>query len=125
MALIHVSELPPQRAEEAFGLVRLGSTCSEAEWHRLVLPSAGDSRGVICATAFSGVMLGIAAYEVDDRMPAGRLLKIGLFVAFELGGRGGTAVALRNALDGLAERLGCEAIAFPEHSRGSGLPELA
>ena len=113
MALIHLSVLPLKRAEEAYALVRLGTGWSEHDWFEWMRPSEGERRGVLSATALGGVLLGLAAYVVK-----GRTLDVPLFVAFELGGRGETRDALRNGLDQVGERLGCDRVCFSDESRG-------
>ena len=116
MAMLHVSELPPQRAEEAYGLVRLASGWTATEWERCL--DEQDTGGVLCATALSGVLLGIAAYRLDRTQLIGPVLRVRLFVAFELGGRGATRQALSNGLQRLGDRLGCNAVLFGKESRG-------
>jgi hypothetical protein len=113
MALIQLSVLPLKRAEEAYALVRLGSNWSESAWRDWMRRSGGERRAVLSATALGGVLLGLAAYEVR-----GRLLDVPLFVAFELGGKGAAREALRDGLDVVGERLGCQAVRFSEESRG-------
>ncbi|WP_300974987.1 hypothetical protein [Sphingomonas sp. LHG3406-1] len=118
MALIHVSELPPQRVDEASGLVRLGSGHSELEWRRCLRQGEQTPRGLISAIAVNGVMLGVAAYVIE-----GRALRVPLFVAFELGGKGATRAALRDWLDRLGERHGCDVVLYGSESRGLSGPE--
>lgn len=107
MALIQLSVLPLKMAEEAYALVRLGSSWSESAWREWMKRSGGERRAVLSATALGGTLLGLAAYEV-----CGRMLDVPLFVAFELGGKGATREALRDGLDVVGERLGCEALRF-------------
>ena len=118
MALLNVAELPPQRADEAYGLVRLGSNLSERDWRACVEASREAPHGVLCVSAVSGVLMGVAAYAVAADDKPGKLLKVRLFLAFDLGGNGTTGKALRDGLDSLAERLGCRAVLFAEESRG-------
>lgn len=125
MTLIHLSELPPQRAEEAFGLVRLGSGWSQQAWNDWLNPTAGRAQGIIAATALGGVLLGLAAYEVRPSGTFGSLLEVPLFLAFELGGRTATRDALRGELDDVAERLGCGAVRYSEGCRGLLAPAPA
>lgn len=124
MALLHVSELPPQRAEQAYGLVRLASTWSRSDWLGW-LADRDEHRGALCVTALGGVLLGIAAYRVTPDRQLGRVLRITLFLAFELGRKGATSGALRERLELLAEQLGCGAILYDQESRGLLEPSLS
>lgn len=113
MALIHVSDLPPHRRDEALGLVKLGSGHSAEEWMRCLRPGDDEASGVLSACATSGVLLGVAAWKVGKaRAAADRVLRVPLFVAFELGRDKSTAAALRGGLDRLGEKLGCGALLF-------------
>ena len=118
MSLLHISELPPQRSDEALALAWLGSGCSDTEWADLLQKGERAQCGLLCATALGGVLLGLASYEVRQEGLLGRILRVGLFVAFELGGKGSTRAALRAALDQLGERLGCGAVLFTQDARG-------
>lgn len=118
MALIHVSELPPGREVEALGLVRLATGKSEGEWQSRLLAPGAQHQGVLCATALNGTLLGLAAYRIDPLAPLGRSLRVTLFAAFELLGKGATRTALRNALHALAGDLGCGMVLYPEESPG-------
>ena len=75
---------------------------------------------MLSVTAFSGVLLGLAAYEAR-----GDLLDVPLFLAFELGTKGATKEALREGLDQLAEEGGCLGVRYGEHSRGLLVPSPA
>lgn len=125
MSLLHLSELPPQRADEAFGLVRLGSDWSEAEWRQWLESGVPDRRGVLCATSLGGVLLGIAAYCRGAEEQPRPWLKVPLFVAFELGRKGTTRTALREGLERLAEQFGCREVRFAEDSKGLVRADLA
>jgi len=120
MALLHVSELPPQRAKEAFSLARLGCGTEAAQWRALLEPDGGAQHGMLCATAMNGVLLGLASYRLVPDSAQGKALHVALFVAFELGGKTLTRDALRDALYQQCERWGCGAILFAKDSRGLG-----
>jgi hypothetical protein len=112
MALLHLSELPPRRTDEAYGLVRLGSDWSQSKWREWLQGSATSPRGVLSASASNGVLLGLAAYEADEHGPLRVALRVPLFVAFELCGKGRTRDLLREGLEQLGERLGCDSVRF-------------
>lgn len=123
MSLINVSELPRERLAEARVLAGLGGSVSEAEWARCC---GGEHRwGMLGAEASSGVLLGFASYRAgsgDDGRP---VLRVGLFVAFELMGNSATAAALCDSLEQVRTRLGCTAILFEGQASASGMVEPA
>lgn len=113
MALLHLSELPLRRADEAFALVRLGTDWSQADWREWLTSSEQQYRGVLSVTALGGAILGLAAYSVR-----GGVLDVPLFLAFELGADGATRKALRDGLERLCDLLECDAVQYTGESRG-------
>jgi hypothetical protein len=124
MSLLQLSELSPNQIEQAYALVRLGSGWSEQEWQEHCCRLAEGKRGSLCVMAPSGVLLGLAAYSVVAVPTDHRVLKVSLFIAFELGIKGSVKAALTNGLAQLAGELGCSATYYAFGSRGLLKPRV-
>lgn len=117
MSLLHVAELSKERTDEAYALVRVGTGWSVARWAEHLASLAAADGGVLSVTAPSDVLLGVASYRIESDPRYGRALRVEPFVAFELG-RLSVRRALCDALEALADELGCSVVLFARESRG-------
>lgn len=74
--------------------------------------------GVIAVSAEESGYLGVATYEPTDKRHFGKVLQVDVFTTFELTRRAPVRHVLCEAVDRMAPRLGCAAVAisFPSRS---------
>ena len=117
MPEFRISELAGKRIDEAFALVRLGTSLSRSEWRDLTARLPAQSGGVLGISA-GGVMLGLAGYRMEDRAEEGRSLRVDPFIAFELSSSAPVRTALVDELRAVADRLDCRFLAINAVQRG-------
>lgn len=117
MPEFRISELAGERIDEAYALVRLGSSMSQMEWRDLTGRLPAQSGGILGVSA-GGVLLGLAGYRMEDRSDEGRSLRVDPFIAFELSSSAPIRSALVNELRSVADRLDCDFLAINAVQRG-------
>lgn len=117
MPEFRISELAGERVDEAFALVRLGSSMSQSEWRDLTARLPAQSGGVLGLSA-GGILLGLAGYRMEDRAEEGRSLRVDPFIAFELSSSAPVRSALVDELRSVADRLDCDCLAINAEQRG-------
>lgn len=114
-----ITPVEQRQLHRAWPLIRCvwrGATIDD--WLSFGSALVGRGGGVIAATADDEVFHGLATYEAADSPGAGKVLRVDLLVAFELTRRAPARQSLRVALDRLATRFGCNAVAIAVPSRG-------
>ncbi|MFC7538091.1 hypothetical protein ACFQPG_12075 [Sphingomonas sp. GCM10030256] len=117
MPEFRITELAGERIEEAFALVRLGTSLSRSEWRDLTARLSAQLGGVLGISA-GGVMLGLAGYCIEDRAEEGRWLRVDPFIVFELSSSAPVRTTLVDELRAVADRLDSDFLAINAVRRG-------
>lgn len=118
MPLFTVTELAPADFPAAWPLVRAAVPQVDLQsWQQLAGSLSDRGGGTVGVAAEGGPLLGVATYEPIDRKDAGRVMKVGTLVTFELTSRSPVRAILCDAIDRIARLLGCSAVAVSTNSR--------
>ena len=124
MAQFTIAHLYDEQIEDAYPMVRMAAPDLSLErWVEFGLSAIAGEGGVLGAYSGDGTLHGVAVYCPDDRLLAGRVLRIEPMVTFELNPRSPARAALCEALELLAAAKGCRQLVFHLPSRGHADPQ--
>lgn len=123
MLQLTAQDLTADHLTLAWPLVRTLSPETNVErWLAAARKLIDRGGGWVGVATEAGSLRGLASYEPVGS-PAGKILQVDAMVTFEVSRRAPVRRALCEALDRLATRLGCEAVAVKIANRGF-LPEM-
>ena len=121
MVRFTAGKLSQDDAASVYALVRTAlPEVGLEQWLRFFLWLKEQDGGVLAVEAGGSTPVGMAAYRPDRSLRHGHMLKVELLVAFELHRSAPVRAALIEALEQIAEELGCESLGLALPRRASG-----